>query len=157
MLTKHSKTSFQHFFKARNILDRIKSEYPDLVSYYEANFGRRISSDLCVDIIGKYLIENKINGDISVSFAPGLTCSGRITSFMQNKNDPSTRKFSIWINDGDDNQFLRKKGMVSLCDHEIGTHYFRAYNDGIQKNLFMSIELNLEILIFFLRTSNLVY
>ena len=49
---------------------------------------------------------------------------------MQNKNDPSTRKFSVWINDGEENQFLRKDGIISLCDHEIGTHYFRSYNDG---------------------------
>ena len=37
---------------------------------------------------------------------------------------------AIWINDGDENQFLRKQGIISLCDHEIGTHYYRAFNDG---------------------------
>jgi hypothetical protein len=25
---------------------------------------------------------------------------------------------------------LRKQGIISLCDHEIGTHYYRAFNDG---------------------------
>ncbi|CAF0909439.1 unnamed protein product [Brachionus calyciflorus] len=132
IVNKHSKTSYEHFFLAKNILDTVKSKYPNLVAYYEANFGERINSIQCVDLVGKYLYENKIAGDLSISFAPGLTCSGRITSYMQNKNDPSTRKFSIWINDGEENQFLRKDGIICLCDHEIGTHYYRSFNDGLQ-------------------------
>ncbi|RMZ94215.1 hypothetical protein BpHYR1_004843 [Brachionus plicatilis] len=132
ILSKHSKTNYEHFFKAKNILDTVKLKYPNLINYYEANFGQKITSIKCVDLIGKYLSENKISGDLTISFAPGLTCSGRITSYMVNKNDPSTRKFSIWINDGEENQFLRKDGIISLCDHEIGTHYFRSYNDGLQ-------------------------
>lgn len=133
ILIKHSKTNYEHFFKAKNILDLIRCKFPDgIFAYYEANFGKKITSKECVDILGKYLSENKIAGDISINFAPGLTCSGRITSYNVNKNKPETRKFSIWINDGEENQFLRKKGIISLSDHEIGTHYYRAFNDGLQ-------------------------
>jgi hypothetical protein len=99
-------------------------------AYYEANFGKKVSSETCVDIIGKYLSKNRITGDITINFAPGLTCSGRIASYGQ-KNKPETRRFLVWINNDEENQFLRRKGIVSLCDHEIGTHYYRAFNDGI--------------------------
>lgn len=72
IVNKHSKTNFEHFFKAKNILDTVKSKYPNLINYYEANFGQKIKSIKCVDLIGKYLYENKISGDLTISFAPGL-------------------------------------------------------------------------------------
>jgi hypothetical protein len=56
-------------------------------------------SKQCVDIIAKYLTDNKISGDISINFAPGLTCSGRIISYNKTKNNPESRKFAVWIND----------------------------------------------------------
>lgn len=133
ILKNHSKPNYQHFFKAKYILDLVKSKYPGgIYSYYEANFGKKITSKDCVDIIGKYLTDNKISGDITINFAPGLTCAGRITSYGLQKNKPETRKYVVWINDGVENQFLRKEGIVCLFDHEIGTHYYRAYNDGLQ-------------------------
>lgn len=131
ILTKHNKTSFEHFFKAKNILDHVKSKFSSgIFAYYEENFGEKVSSKDCVEIIGKYLSENRITGEITINFAPGLTCSGRIISYTNQKNKPETRKFVVWINDGEENQFLRKNGITCLCDHEIGTHYYRAYNDG---------------------------
>ena len=66
---------------------------------FEANFGPRLMSKQCVDIIAKYLTDNKISGDISINFAPGLTCSGRIISYNKTKNNPESRKFAVWIND----------------------------------------------------------
>lgn len=133
ILTKHNKPSYDHFFKAKNILDLIKSRYPNgPYAYYEAMFGKKIASKECMSMIGDYLTQNKIAGEISINFAPGLTCSGRIVSYNPNKSNPETRKFIVWINDGHENQFLRKKGIICLCDHEIGTHYYRAYNDGLQ-------------------------
>lgn len=130
IMTNYSKPNYIHFFKAKQILDEVKSRYPTLSSYYEANFGRRVSSESCVDIIGKYLSRNKITGEITINFAPGLICSGRIASYGGQSVKPEARKFLVWINDDKENQFLRRKGIVSLCDHEIGTHYYRAYNDG---------------------------
>lgn len=71
----YSKPSYAYFFKAKDILDHVKGRFPSLNAYYEANFGRKINSDTCVDIIGKYLSKNKITGEITINFAPGLTCS----------------------------------------------------------------------------------
>ena len=131
ILTRHNKPSYTHFFKAKHILDVVKLQYPlGIHQYFEANFGKKMSSRECVGAISRYLADNKIFGDISVNFAPGLTCSGRITSYNILKSKPEARKFVIWINDGEENQFLRQKGIIALCDHEIGTHYYRAFNDG---------------------------
>lgn len=130
ILTNYNKPTYKHFFKAKHILDEVKGKFKDLGSYYQANFGKKIKSDECVELVGKYLTENRISGEITINFAPGLTCSGRIISYNNQKNKPEGRKFLVWINDDPENQFLRKKGIVTLCDHEIGTHYYRAYNDG---------------------------
>ena len=130
ILGNHSKPSYAHFFKAKAILDEVKIRFSSLGDYFEANFGKKIKSEKCVEIIGKYLSQNKISGEITINFAPGLTCSGRIISYNNLKNKPEGRRFLVWINDDAENQFLRTKGIVSLCDHEIGTHYYRAYNDG---------------------------
>lgn len=134
ILSKHNKTNYNHFFKAKHILDLINSKFlssDGIFKYYEANFGKQITSQEAVEYVGKYLTDNRINGELTVNFAPGLTCSGYIKSYGVT-NNPETRKFVIWINDGNENQFLRQKGIVSLCDHEIGTHYYRSYNDGLQ-------------------------
>ena len=133
MLSNKNKAKYDHFFKAKHILDTIKNKYPNGVySYYEANFGKRIKGDECLEIIGQYLADNKIDGEISINFAPGLTCAGRIYYHSMINNRPETRKFVIWISNDADNQFLREKGLICLCDHEMGTHYYRSYNDGLQ-------------------------
>ena len=94
LIIKHSKTNYDHFFKAKNILDLVKAKYAcGVVSYYEANFGKKIKSKECIELIGKYLEENKITGEMTINFAPGLTCSGRIVSYNIIKNKPEARKF----------------------------------------------------------------
>jgi hypothetical protein len=96
LIIKHSKTNYEHFFRAKNILDLIRSKYSGgVVSYYEANFGKRIKSKECIELIGKYLEENKITGEMTINFAPGLTCSGRIVSYNIIKNKPEARKFGM--------------------------------------------------------------
>ena len=96
LIIKHSKTNYDHFFKAKNILDLVKAKYSGgVVSYYEANFGKKIKSQECIELIGKYLEENKITGEMTINFAPGLTCSGRIVSYNIIKNKPEARKFGM--------------------------------------------------------------
>lgn len=128
---KHSKPNYKHFFKAKHILDTVKKKYgTDGNKYFEENFGKKVSSKQCINLIGKYLVDNKIGGEISINFAPGLTCSGRLQSYNWQKSKPEARKFVCWINDDDDNEFLREHGIICLSDHEIGTHYYRSYNEG---------------------------
>jgi hypothetical protein len=134
IMDRHSKPSFKHFFIARNILELIKFKFgTNTNKYYEENFGKRIDSKQCISYVGKYLEENNISGEISINFAPGLTCSGMLVSHQLSKTRPEARKFVVWINGGTENQFLREAGIVCLCDHEIGTHYYRAFNEGINQ------------------------
>jgi hypothetical protein len=132
IILKHNKPKYQHFFKAKHILDLVKSKYQTLDTYFEANFGKRITSKQCISHVSKYMTDNRIKDDITINFAPGLTCSGRITSQNLIKSQPEARRWTVWINDGDENQFLRKKGILCLLDHEIGTHYYRSFNEGLQ-------------------------
>ncbi len=134
LMSNKNKASYEHFFKAKNILDSIKKKFPKGVySYYEAKFGRRLkNSNECVELVGNYLSENRVDGELSINFAPGLTCAGRIYHHSMQNNRPETRKFVVWISNDIDNQFLREKGLICLCDHEIGTHFYRSYNDGLQ-------------------------
>ena len=140
IVAKHGMPNYHYYFRAKNILEFVKAKFPSgfVDEYFEANFGPRVENKECIDIIGDYLKANKIQGgDITINFAPGQTCSGRITTYTVEKKKPELRRYAIWINNGAENQFLRKKGITSLLDHELGTHYFRSYNDGInsQKRL----------------------
>jgi hypothetical protein len=80
ILVKHSKPNYKYFFKAKHILELIKSKYgTDSNVYFEENFGARITAKECITLIGDYLTENKIGGEISVNFAPG---KGEIKNFI---------------------------------------------------------------------------
>jgi hypothetical protein len=132
IIKNQSKVRYDNFFKAKRILDMVAERFPKGVyAYYEANFGAKIDSEECVRLVGKYLSSNNIDGEIKINFAPGLTCSGRITYHGMENNDPTTRQYVVWINNDKDNQFLRQEGIICLCDHELGTHYYRGYNDGL--------------------------
>lgn len=134
IVAKHGMPNYHYYFRAKNILEFVKAKFPSGVvdEYFEANFGPRIENKECIDIIGEYLKANKIQGDITINFAPNQTCSGRITTYTVEKKKPELRRYAIWINNGTENQFLRRKGITALLDHELGTHYFRSYNDGIK-------------------------
>ncbi len=132
IVARHGLPDFHYFLKAKHILEMVKSKFPEGLSdhYYEAHFGPKVSNKEVIDIIGDYLKNNKIQGNFSVNFAPGQTCSGRISTYTISKSEPETRTFAMWVNNAADNQYIRKKGMNCLLDHEVGTHYFRALNDG---------------------------
>ena len=36
---------------------------------------------------------------------------------------PEARRYSMWLKDSKDNNFIRETGMRCLMDHEVGTHY----------------------------------
>jgi hypothetical protein len=143
IIKNQSKVRYENFFKAKRILDIVTEKFPKGVyTYYEANFGRKIDSEDCVRRVGAYLSANNIDGEIKINFAPGLTCSGRITYHGMENNDPATRQYIVWINNDSDNQFLREEGIVCLCDHELGTHYYRGFNDGQYTFLFIQLPYN---------------
>lgn len=44
ILFKYNKPSYSHFFKAKHILDLVKSKYNDITTYFDTNFGQKITS-----------------------------------------------------------------------------------------------------------------
>jgi hypothetical protein len=73
IVSKHGAPGFTYFFKAKNILDFVKAKFPSGLAddYFEANFGPRMNNKEVIEFIGEYLKANKIQGDITVNFAPG--------------------------------------------------------------------------------------
>lgn len=63
------------------------------------------------------------NNTISIDIF--FTSSGRM--MWQGPNvkyrRPEARRYSMWIKDAKDNNFLRERGIRCLSDHEIGTHF----------------------------------
>lgn len=44
---------------------------------------------------------------------------------MNKYNLPERRNYSMWIKNTADNMYLREIGILSLSNHEIGTHFVR--------------------------------
>lgn len=90
IVSKHGQPEFHYFEKAKHILDTVKEKFPSGLSheYFEANFGERVSNKEVLDIIGDYLKNNRIKSNITINFAPGQTCSGRISTYTISKDEP---------------------------------------------------------------------
>ncbi|XP_045197578.2 uncharacterized protein LOC123552187 isoform X1 [Mercenaria mercenaria] len=129
-----SEIRFEYLGEALHILKMVKAKYGDAENYYTEMYGERISKEEATDIIVDYLKENHLDGQMSIIWCTDLPCSGRM--MWQGPHvkyrRPEARKYSMWIKDSKDNNFLREKGIRCLSDHEIGTHFFRSYNDGLQ-------------------------
>lgn len=129
-----SEIRFDLLGEAIFILKTVKSKYGDAENYYREMYGERVSKDEATDIIVDYLKENHLDGAMTVIWCTDLPCSGRMMwqgPHVKYKR-PEDRKYSMWIKDSKDNHFLRERGMRCLADHEIGTHFFRSFNDGLQ-------------------------
>ncbi|XP_052808809.1 microtubule-associated tyrosine carboxypeptidase-like isoform X2 [Mya arenaria] len=129
-----SEIRFDLLGEALHILKTVKEKYGDAENYYSEMYGEKISKDEATDIIVDYLKENRIDGQMTVIWCSDLPCSGRMMwqgPHVKYKR-PEARKYSMWIKDSKDNNFLRLHGIRCLSDHEIGTHFFRSYNDGLQ-------------------------
>lgn len=74
ILTKHNKPNFKHFFLAKNILDHVRDKYGTNINrYFEENFGKRVTSKQCINLVGNYLSDNKIGGEITINFGKKLS------------------------------------------------------------------------------------
>ncbi|KAL4232574.1 hypothetical protein ACF0H5_007264 [Mactra antiquata] len=129
-----SEIRFDLLGEALHILKMVKEKYGDAENYYTEMYGDRITKEEATDIIVDYLKENHLDGQMSIIWCTDLPCSGRM--MWQGPHvkyrRPEARKYSMWIKDAKDNNFLRECGIRCLSDHEIGTHFFRSYNDGLQ-------------------------
>jgi len=122
------------FDEARNILEFCKKKYGDGGEFITVNYGETCDQEECTVKVAEYLEANGLEGQMTVYWSPDLTCSARMMWHGPNLrlNRPERRKYTLLIRNAADNNFLRRTGITCLMDHEIGTHYFRMVNDGLQ-------------------------
>jgi len=125
---------FDLFNEAARILETVKQKYGDGDRYLHCAYGEPIRCPDASEIIYEYLQENAIDDNLQVLWSNDISCSGRMTWHgpALKKNRPEERKYTLWLKNSTENAFLREKGITCLADHEIGTHYFRMCNDGLQ-------------------------
>ncbi|CAG5131548.1 unnamed protein product [Candidula unifasciata] len=120
--------------EAIHILEQVLKEYGDGEIYLEHAFGPRINKEEATPMLLEYISENSLTESLTVHWCDNLACSAKMMwkGPVVNCNRPDLRKYSLWINGSDDNNYMRESGIRCLMDHEIGTHFFRMLNDGLQ-------------------------
>nr|XP_039274365.1 uncharacterized protein LOC120348313 [Styela clava] len=122
------------FQEATTILNKVRDQYSNDGSFIEAAYGERIDVNRASEVIHNYLVEHGVDGMMSVYFSDDLDCSGKMawTGPLNKYNQPERRNFSMWVKTANDNMYFRETGILNLSNHEIGTHFFRCINDGLQ-------------------------
>ncbi|BFZ25265.1 hypothetical protein BsWGS_28304 [Bradybaena similaris] len=120
--------------EAIHILEQVLKEYGDGEIYLEHAFGPRITKEAATPMLLEYISENSLTESLTVHWCDNLACSAKMMwkGPVMNCNRPELRKYSLWINGSEDNNYMRESGIKCLMDHEIGTHFFRMINDGLQ-------------------------
>ncbi|KAH9490906.1 hypothetical protein Btru_039747 [Bulinus truncatus] len=116
------------------ILELVRDKYGDAEHYLEHAYGPRITIEEATPMLLEYIDENALTESLKIHWCDNLTCSAKMVwrGPMVNANKPERRKYSLWISSSEENNYLRESGIRCLMDHEIGTHFFRMYNDGFQ-------------------------
>lgn len=134
--------------KAERILEAVLTRYGNNV---DVIFGRNLSKE---EITQQYndwaernnLLKNELtikNKKAALSCLPELhfsseiLCSAKlVTNGPQRKvNRPENRSYKLIVRCSEassDNLFIREHSFGGLLDHELGTHFFRMLNEGLQ-------------------------
>jgi len=125
---------FDLFGEAKYILDTVKAKFGDGAQFINHNYGQCISQEVASEHITEYLEAHNLQGEMTVVWAGNLTCTARMMWHGPNVrlNHPELRKYTLLVKSNHENAFLRQCGIPCLMDHEVGTHYFRMVNDGLQ-------------------------
>merc|ERR1712173_344096 len=73
-----------------------------------------------------------------LKFSTEIICSAKlVTNGPQRKfNKPENRSYRLIVRENkegiEDNLFVRENSFDGLLDHELGTHFFRMLNEGLQ-------------------------
>lgn len=131
---KKTEIRFDFLPEARYILERVRDIFGSGDVFLDLAFGKRISPGQASHTVLQYLKSHGLDGSLNVIWASDLNGSGKM--FWQGPsvryNRPEARKFTLWLKQSSENVYLREHGINSLMDHEIGTHFLRATNDGLQ-------------------------
>ncbi|XP_025097973.1 uncharacterized protein KIAA0895-like isoform X2 [Pomacea canaliculata] len=131
---KSAEIRFDLLGEAEFILNKVKQHYGNGERFLNHMFGPYISQEQANNILMDYIRENSLQESLNVYWSNNMTCSARMvwSGYRMKLNRPEFRRYALWINGSNENPFLRTKGMLCLLDHEIGTHFLRTYNDGLQ-------------------------
>ncbi|XP_072021972.1 microtubule-associated tyrosine carboxypeptidase 1-like [Amphiura filiformis] len=132
--SKKGQIRFDYLSEATRILEKVRMKFGCGDRYMEEAFGESIECDHASAVVARYMKECGVEGMLTVSWSKDLSCSGCLRWFgpCNRYNKPEARKYSLWMKNSLDNAFLRDKGIKCLADHEIGTHFLRNLNDGLQ-------------------------
>ncbi|CAD5117856.1 DgyrCDS6601 [Dimorphilus gyrociliatus] len=119
----------EFFFEALRILEKCRDTFGDAINFFNYAYGKCLDSETSSQKWMEYLDDCGLTGEILVYLSPKLVCSSKIV-YTSGSNKLDNRKFTLLINSK--NHYLRERGVGCLADHEIATHYIRAYNDGYQ-------------------------
>ncbi|GFO03518.1 importin subunit alpha-1-like [Plakobranchus ocellatus] len=120
--------------EAEYILELVRDRYGDGELFLEHAFGSRITKEQATPMVLEYINENSLSESLKIHWCDSIACSAKMVwkGPGLNANKPELRKYSLWINWSDENNYMRESGIKCLMDHEIGTHFFRLINDGFQ-------------------------
>ncbi|XP_059170391.1 putative tyrosine carboxypeptidase MATCAP2 isoform X2 [Physella acuta] len=129
-----NKIRFDLLSEAEYILEHVRNQYGDGENYLEHAYGPRINTEEATPLLLQYIEENALSESLKIHWCDNLACSAKMVwrGPVVNANRPERRKYSLWINSSDENNYMRESGICCLMDHEIGTHFFRMFNDGLQ-------------------------
>ncbi|XP_071485128.1 uncharacterized protein [Diadema antillarum] len=132
--TKRAEIEFDLLSAATHILEKVRHKYGTSNLCVEQMYGERITRETASQQLSHYLQQNGADGHITIGWARDLACSAKMVwcGPSTKANRPEARKYSLWLKDSSENLFLREKGIICLANHEIGTHFFRTLNEGLQ-------------------------
>ncbi|CAH8492509.1 unnamed protein product [Dicrocoelium dendriticum] len=133
LLSSTGNITFTLFREAHRILDMVCRRFKTIDNFVEEAFGPRISIDEATEKITEYIKESNLPTGLDVIWCDDLVGSALMCSTGVDKygNIPRHRKFTMLIKTTE-NTYLREKGIINLMDHELGTHYHRSFNEGLQ-------------------------
>ncbi|GAB66405.1 hypothetical protein PCYB_091910 [Plasmodium cynomolgi strain B] len=117
--TNGEKIDFHLFHEARRIIQMVMDNFQTYENYERSLFDENkvVTKNELENYIDKYLTQNGIRNKIKIEFKEDLISAVKI---FKKKNNI----FYIYKTA----KVLRKKMMLSVCNHEIGTHLLRMIN-----------------------------
>ncbi|XP_067676576.1 uncharacterized protein [Haliotis asinina] len=125
---------FDLLSEAEYVLETVRKKFGGGENFLAQAYGKRLTRIEASEIVTSYLEENLLNDALTLIWCNDLPCSARMVwqGPLLKCNRPEARKYSLWLNGSLENPYVREQGIGCLMDHEVGTHFFRMYNDGLQ-------------------------
>ena len=116
-LQKYSDPSTKYLKQAQRVLDLVIGKYGSESNYHQVVFGNVMSKEEVCRFIEDYLQSNDLSGVIQLQFSEHFIAPTSMSGNRMNIALPCR---------------YRTNSIRGVCDHEIGTHFFRRINDHKQ-------------------------